>query len=83
MYQNTCIVFLTLKIEFALANSTDHNGMQHNAAFNRVLQYLPTFLFRVSCQQRAYNDHRSLYAYNEHRSLYALTPFLLNSSVTP
>ena len=42
------IVFLSLKIDFVLANSEDPNEMLHDAAFHLGCHCLPKYLFRSS-----------------------------------
>ena len=40
------IVFLSLKMEFALGNGVDPDEMMHNAAFHLGLHCLPKYLLR-------------------------------------
>ena len=46
------IIFLSLKIDFALANSVNPDEMPHYAAFNLGFHCLPKYPFRVSGTQR-------------------------------
>ena len=42
----TIFVFQSLKIDFVLASSADHDEMLHYAAFHLGLHCLPKYLFR-------------------------------------
>ena len=41
------IIFISLKIDFVLANSAEPDEMPHHAAFHLGLYCLPKYLFRV------------------------------------
>ena len=40
------IVFISMKMDFVLANSVDPDEMLHYTAFHQGLHCLPTYLFR-------------------------------------
>ena len=49
------MVFLSLKIDFVLANSADHDEMLHYVAFHLGLHCLPKYLFRGLQSTRVYS----------------------------
>ena len=48
------IAFLSLKIDFALANSVDPDEMPHYVAFHLSLHYLPKYTFRSHWYMKGY-----------------------------
>ena len=55
----TVIAFLSLKINFALVNSTDPDGMTHDAAFHLCLHCLPKYPFMHFRSLKGYRNNLS------------------------